>query len=503
MAFDPSEYRQGVYGPPDFFCDCTRLLSSNGDGSIGNPWNLNQAMAAPGGSVVGFLDLDECANPTIVQIAAPASSNTPAFNVANSGTVGNPTVFVTKYAASYLTWFLGKAGIFASGARTELRHAGAAATITAGGAGGIADTGGPIIGANGKSHIIFDGFAMDMDECEIREDSGVIRNQTTTGIQCRNFAIKGKTVGVASNCVLYRPGNTMDDVLSNFYVWGFHNTGTAGGNNTSTPQPALFSDQYGSQNFLIEHFDIDDCDRGIFCKGSAAFDLPDILNYGTIQYGRISNTSMPFAFNAMGTPVSHVRHVLAYGTYEQVGGLIQFSGDGIAFDTISAGQQRNVEFDHVTIAKVTSAPNTTGGFVVDTDNGLNAGANGVKLTNSIISLNSGAFGFVMSVPNTAVPELCDYNYYTKGASSVLFSRNGASRTLAQWQSDTSYDTHSQEGATSPFTDPTNNVFTINPSHAAYTMSATGEQLGCFATSETIGVETSGAASGIQRKLVMR
>lgn len=491
MAFDTSEYRASTYGNPDYYCDVTK--AATGTGTLLDPWNLTQALSAPGGSVVGF---PRVGSGTIQQLAAPTSSNTPAFNVVNSGTSGSPTVFVTQYAASYLTYSLGKASVGASQDRTELRHAGAAATITAGGAGGTGDTGGPIIGANGKNYIIFDGFYFDMSQCEIREDSGVIRTQDSTGITVKNFAIKGKTVGVASNCVIYRPGGTINDTLSNFYVWGFHNSGTAGGNNTSTPQPALFSDQYGSQNFTLEHFDIDDCDRGIFCKGAAAFDRPTELNYGTIQYGKISNTSMPFAFNAMGTTVTNVRHVLAYDTYEQIGGLIQFSGDGIAFDTISSGQQRNVAFDHVTIAKVVSGSNTTAAFYVDTDNGLNAGSNGVTLTNSILDVDSGSFGFLISVPNTNVPQSCNYNYYTKNGSSVTFSRNGVDRTFTQWKSDTGYDANSQEGSTSPFTNRTSNDYTISGSHAAYTMSSTGGQIGAYGgTSETIGVDVTPGGGG--------
>lgn len=487
-GFDPSDYRQNTYGAtPDYYCDCTRSLASSGAGTLGDPYNLNQAMGVPGGSLVWFLPISECANSTPVQLAAPASSNTPAFQPTNNGTSGNPTVFVTKYAASYLTWLLGKASVGSSTSRTELRHAGAAATIDAGGAGGVSDTGGPIIGSNGVDYIILDGFYFDMAQCEIREDSGVIRTQDCTGVEARNFAIKGKTVGVASNCVIYRPGGTINDVLSNFYAWGFHNSGTAGGNNTSTPQPALFSDQYGSQNFTIEHFDIDDFDRGIFCKGAAAFDRPTELNYGTIQYGKISSTSYPFAFNAMGTTVTNVRYCLAHTTYEQIGGLIQFAGDGISFDTISAGQQRNVHFDHVTIAKVVNAINTAGAFYVDTDNGLNANPNGVKLTNSIIDINSGSFVYNIIVPNTNHPELCDYNYYTKNGSSVIFSRNGSDRTFTQWKSDTSYDTHSQEGSSSPFTDRAADDYTINSGHAAYTMDDSGGQIGCYGGAESVGV----------------
>lgn len=492
MAFDTSEYRQDTYGStPDYYCDVTRSLASSGAGTLGDPYNLNQAMGVAGGSLVWCLPVG---SGTPVQLAAPASANTPAFNVTNSGvSAANPTVFVTKYAASYLVATGGKSNIGTDQNRTELRHAGAAATIDAGGAGGTSDTGGPIIGANGKNHIVFDGFYIDIDECEIREDSGVIRTQGTTGIKCRNFAIKGKTVGVASNCVIYRPGNTVDDELSNFYVWGFKNSATAGGNTSATPQPALFSDQYGSQNFLIEHFDIDDCDRGIFCKGSAAFDLPNVLNYGTIRYGRITRTSYPVAFNAMATTVSNVSYCLFADTWERLTEP-DFAGDGIQFDTISPTQIRNVNFDHITMAKVENTGNTTGAFVIGSG-GAAAEPNGIKLTNSILDIDTGSNVFLISVPNTNDLETCNYNYYRR-PNGILFSRNGSNRTFAQWQSDSGLDTNS-DGTTNtdPFNNRASDDYTINTSHAAYTMSSTGGQVGCYATTETVGVEYTGASPG--------
>jgi hypothetical protein len=496
--FDTSLYRQNTYGPPDRYCDPCKSRSDNSGGgtSESDTWNVDQAKAnATAGMVVGFLPVG---SGTPVDLAAPISTHVPAFNPTNSGTGtadSNRIIFVTKYAASAIVADVGKVAVETDTRRTELRHAGAPATIAADGqGGGESDTGGAIIGANARNYITYDGFYFDMEHCEIKEDSGVIATQDCTGITIKNFAIKGKTVGVASNCVLYRPGDTVDDVLSNFYVWGFHNNATANGNPSNAPQPALFSDQYGSRNFLIEYFDIDDCDRGIFCKGQSSFDQPDELNYGTIQYGRVTDTSYPVAFNAMDpTHITYVRYCLFYGTNEQTsqpGNPVQFGGDGINFDTISEAQQRNVEFDHITMAKVTNAPSTSAAFYVDNPNGLSAEPNGVKLTNSILDVDSGPFVFLIYLHTAEDFEEANRNYYCKNGSSIIFSRNGATLTFAQWQAATGQDANSVASNTSPFVDRANNDF--NVTGAALTLADDGGQVGCFALgpSQTIGVKGS-------------
>ena len=92
------------------------------------------------------------------------------------------------------------------------------------------------------------------------------------------LVIKGARVTVASNPVLYRPNDCQDTVLSNFRAYDFVNDPTG----SATPQGALFSDQYGDRNVLIEHFEIRNTGLGPFFKGTAE----GRFNYGTVQIGR-------------------------------------------------------------------------------------------------------------------------------------------------------------------------------------------------------------------------
>lgn len=475
-GFDSSEYRQNTYGAPDYYCDCTRSLASNGTGALGDPWNLEQAMAnAVAGDVVGFLPVGAG---TPVDMDAPSASGyseIPAFQPANSGTGtanGNRIIFVTKYAATALT----KATIGSNQNRTELRHAGTAAVASGPSESG---TGGACYGAHTRNYITYDGFYVDMAEAEIRSDAGVLAAQACTGIHFRNFVIKGTTTNCQSNAIIYRPEEAVDTVLSNFRAYDFSNDPV----NSDTPQSGLFSDQYGDRNFMIEHFEIDNIDMGIFLKGSG---FSGNLNYGTIQYGIISNSASFCRFNALhATETTTVQHVLMYNSTGDRPKSI--SPDGIVFDVIGAGQLRNLTIDHCTIAKIDGTDANCNGALNTEDNTISSG---VVITNSIFDIDNGSFGNQISFLTT-LPDTLNYNFYYKNGGTETYVYNGSSyNTFANWQAAISgRDANSAEGASSPFNDRTNDDYTINTGHAAYTMSSTSGQVGCYATSETIGVLT--------------
>lgn len=486
MAFDSSEYRVNTYGTPDYYCDCTRSLASNGTGTLGDPWNLEQAMAnAVAGDVVGFLPVGAG---TPVDMDAPSAggySEIPAFQPANSGTGtanANRIIFVTKYAAVKL-YDDNPATIATNTSRTELRHAGTA-TVASGP--GETGTGGACYGAHTRNYITYDGFFVDMAEAEIRSDAGCLAAQACTGITFTNFVVKGTTTNCQSNAIIYRPENAVNTVLSNFVAYDFSNDPTG----SDTPQAGLFSDQYGDQNFLIEHFLIDDIDMGIFLKGTSS---GPVYNYGTIQYGIVSNTASPIRFNDLDpTNVTTVQYVLTYNT---IGARPKsISPDGIVFDVISSAP-RNITIDHCTVAKIDSTDvNCNGALVVEGSSP--AMGSGVTITNNIFDMDSGSSGHEVLL-QTALPATMNYNFYYKNGSAESYVYNGTEyNSFASWQAGISgRDANSVEGSSSPFNDRTNDDYTINTGHAAYTMSSTGGQVGCYATSETIGVDVATAASG--------
>ena len=479
MAFDDSEYRADTYGAPDFYCDCTRSLASNGDGSLGDPWNLNQAMAsAIAGNVVGFIPVADGAQANPVDMAAPNDHEVPAFQPANSGTgdaIANRIVFVTKYAAVALS------SVATNGNRTELRHAGTPAAATGDTETG---TGGPTYGGYQRDFITYDGFFVDMQHAEIKSDGGVITTRETEGITCCNFEIKGKTTNCQSNAVLYRPQSCTGTILRNFRAYDFSNDPTG----SNVQQAGLFSDQYGDQNFLIEHFEIDNIDMGIFMKGTA----PNGFNYGTIQYGIVSDCASPFRFNDLhATEMSYVRYCLAYNT---IGDRPKpLSPDGIVWDVISSSP-RNLTIDHCTIAKIDSADMNVNAalFVEGTDFSM---ASGVVITNNIFDMDNGSNGHQVALGD-ALPDTMNHNFYYKNGGSETYVYNGSQHnSFGAWQGAISgRDANSAEGSSSPFNDRTNDDYTINTGHAAYTMSSTGGEVGCYAGSDVIGVDVTASSS---------
>jgi hypothetical protein len=279
-AFDGSDYRTATYGPPDHYCDPTRSLASSGTGTLGDPWNLTQCQALPVcGDVIGLLPVG---GGTPVQIPVPSGTyNEPAFdpNGISDCTLGNELVYVTKYAAIALS----RASITTNPNRTEFRTNGIAEAAD------VVGTGRSAYGSYDHDYVIYDGLFVDMAQAGINGDQGVISAFNATGVKFLNFRIKGATTDMDSNPIIWRPGHTTDTVLANFEVWDFDNAPTGGGLN----QNGMWSDHYGDQNYLIEHFILDNVDRGFFPKGTQP---PGVtFNYGTIRYGIIKNTAQFFA----------------------------------------------------------------------------------------------------------------------------------------------------------------------------------------------------------------
>jgi hypothetical protein len=465
LAFDPSEYRQNTYGPPNHYCDPARSLGSNGSGTLGDPWNMSQCAALPvAGDVVGVL-------PGIsVRLQTTNNDNIPAFNPSNSGTVNNRIIYVTRYAAVALP------NVEINSNRTELRHNGSPPSIVNGVGSG---TGCPMYGAYGRNYITFDGFYVDMAQAYMKEDSGVIRPDSATGIHFRNFVIKGATLTVASNPVIYRPQNARDTVLSNFRAYDFINNPIG----SATPQGALFSDQYGDQNFLIEHFEIRNTQRGIFLKGTAP---GPVFNYGTIRYGSVSNVSSCYQFNDLdGNNLTTLEYALCYDVT---------SGAGIVMSSETTAA-RNLLIHHATVARVNSANIETHGCFYSRANGI--GSN-VTIRDIVCDINSGTFGHGADFAEVrSLPAMQNYNGYTRNGSTVTWAFNNTQYNgLTAWQSATGRDTNGFLLPSNLFVDRANGNFRISTGHMAKTASSTGGEIGAYAGNRTVGVDTAGTTGDL-------
>lgn len=462
-AFDTSEYRTATYGAPDHYCDPTRSLASSGSGTLGDPWNLTQCQTQPVcGEVIGLLPVG---GGTPVQIPVSAGNyNEPAFEPSGitDCTLGNELVYVAKYAAIALT----RATITTDPNRTEFRTDGVAEAAD------IVGTGRAAYGTYDHDYVIYDGIFVDMAQVGINGDQGIISVFNATGVKFLNFRIKGTTTDMDSNPIVYRPGNATNTVLSNFESWDFDNAPTGGGLN----QNGIWSDQYGDHNYLIEHFVLDNVDRGLFAKGTAA----GTFNYGTIRYGVIKNVSQCLAFNDFdATNLTTVEYVLCTG----------WSFVGVTLEN-QTSVSRNFLMHHVTIANGPCSSSVPGPFYLR--NGVSAVNVGWR--DNILDMLNGGFcngvdagEFTGTFPSGTV----DYNGYYKAGATVTWSLNGSSyNTIGNWRTATGKEASSLVLASDPFTNRAGSDFTVAVGHAAKTASSTGGEIGAYAGSETVGYDIS-------------
>jgi len=457
-AFDPSEYRANTYGPPTHYCNPARSLASNGTGTLGDPWNLNQCMTQPvAGNVVGLL-------PGVGTINATNDDQRIAFQPTHSGTSGNRIVYVTRYAAVAL------ANVETNPDRTEIRHNGLPETNAQG-----TGTGGPLYGSNGQSYITYDGLFTDMARARIHEDSGVIRVESAIGIHFRNFVIKGSAEQVWSNAVIYRPQGATDTVLSNFRAYDFTNSASFG-------QPSLFCDSYGDENFLFEHFEITNVGKGIFTKGNYPNNPTTFThsNYGTIRYGIVRNGISGIRLGAIHpSNFLDIQYVLIYG----------HSDSGIIFSNENPGNRRNVRLNHVTVVGGPAGGNQYGAIYIKSDTGT-----GNRIENSIIDAPT-QYNIITDETNYSEFR-SDYNVFSR-PSTPRFYLNTDMTTLSSWRSSTSNDAYSithDTASTDIFRNRTGGDYHLVVGHPALTASSTGGQVGAYDGSQIVGVDITGSST---------
>ncbi len=470
MAFDSSEYRQNTYGAPDYYCDPARSLASNGTGTLGDPWNLNQAMTNPvAGDVVGFL-------PGVGTIAATDSDQVIAFQPTHSGTVNNRIVYVTKYAAVALG--ATPADVAANANRTEMRHDGTAETNLQG-----SGTGGPLYGSSiGFDYITYDGFFTDMAYAHIHEDSGVIRVERCTGVHFKNFVVKGTAEQVWSNAMVYRANGSTDTVLSNFMVHDFTNTSDFG-------QGSAFCASYGDENFIMEHFDIKNVGKGIYMKGPypTTPGTETHWNNGIIRYGKVYDGTAGFRFGSVdATTFVDVHHVLTYGNTDT----------GVVFSNELGTYRRNVRMDHMTVVGGSAGANQYGAFYLKADTGQ-----GNRIENSIVDCRVGAgYNFFSEETNAsfAADFVTNYNGFSRNSADLANYQDTTDyTTIAGWRTASSNDANSafyNVTSSDIFNNRASNDYTIAAGHAALTADSAGGQIGAYEGGHVIGVDTEAAST---------
>lgn len=467
-GFDTSAYRTNTYGAPTHYCDLTRSLASSGAGTLGDPWNGTQCQTQPVcGNRVGLLPVNEGAGGTPVDLpVAGKDYQEQAFHPSvTTCTSGTQLIYATKVAAITLVNLssISSSTIATNGNRTEIRTDGVAES------GGVCTTGRAVYGSFENHHVIYDGLFVDMAEAAICSDQGVISARsdvgvTITGVQFKNFVIKGAATTMDSNPVMYRPGGTLDTVLTNFAVYDFTNTGS---------QRALFSDQYGDRNYLIEKFLISNTERGIFPKGTATTESTTRFNYGTIQFGTLVSMESCFRYNDFdATNLSTLQYVLCQSP----------TAEGVALLNLTSAQ-RNLLVQYITVANTTCTANSPGPLYLKSA----ASTSNVTFSNNLFDYQNTAFCKGVYATETAIIATLNYNGYYRGAGTVNWNFNASNyTTIADWRTATSQEANSQVLASDPFTNRAGGVFTIIAGSAALTASSTGGQIGAYASGATLG-----------------
>lgn len=472
-AVDLSDYRVATYGPTTHYCDLAK--AGTGVGTPADPWNATQCMTQPvAGNVVGIL-------PGVsIPVSTAACVNNihmAAFQPTNSGTALAPIVYVTKYPAIAL------ANVETNPNRTEFRHNGAPPTIRADGSGNPQDSGCAMLGGFQKNYIKYDGFYIDLSHAWLKEDSGVLRPEESTGQEFRNFVIKGANMTTcASNCVMYRPQNVINTVLSNFYAYGCHNNAPA----SASPQECIFNDSYGDQNFVIEKFRIRDFGHGLLPKGTAN---GSVFNSGVIRDGRVYDISNGCVqINAVESTSSiRVHHVLCYnwGLYGVQLGIVDVT--------------RNVILDHLTIVAGTGCDTLNCSGPIYLRGPAPPIGTGNIVRDNILIWNNQSFsaGFFAEDENEALSPgfTVNYNAYYNSSGVYRWKWNGNTYTsLSAWSSATSLDTPNSRVLTdSPFNVGTN-VYTVQNGHVTKTASSTGGELGAFEGGYLVDYDTTPTVS---------
>jgi hypothetical protein len=427
--------------------------AGTGDGSSeANAMDLPTALStATAGAIVGVL-------PGVYSGAPSGIADTPIFRPSNAGTSGNPIRIVAKYPAVYLS------GVAANADRSEFASSAPADLIT-----GPSDNN-PVLGSL-QTHVHFYGFYADWVTAPPRPSNGVFLVQAN-GVQFHQCVVdQGDATGTVNDNWNSIHCNDADDLIIKNCTF---NGGTWGGN-----QNHAAITTYGCRSSLIEHNTFDGVYTAIFIKGSS--DGATHWNSGTIRYNKILDAQYS------GIEVAEIHTAEDVDITQNL--LIRCDFGGIVFDS-SGNPALN---DPINVLNNTLVDCIGRG-------GVNSETTSPASTiiNNIFFLSASNAAHMIDFGANSIGSLgtVDYNNYFETGATATFHASGATSTgLDAWKVATSKDANSLS-ETPSFENAGADDYRLAVGSTSRTASDTDGPIGCYITgSETIGVETEGAAVG--------
>lgn len=465
-ASSASAVGSGLRLPADYFVSAG--ASGSGDGSFSNPFTPEQARD------ITHLGRDTyvcwlAGNGGLYHMPGLGHRLSPAWQPNNAGGDGDARIIhFAEHSGAHLS------SPFSNSQRTQLSHDGTSGNGRRG----------PILGSF-RDYTIFDGFVLNENEGFSIGDDGVFRAGNADagffGIGVRNLAIQGATALTGSpgeetnHAALWFEG--VDGVVAeNVYVTGLRRLGGAGNPNTS----ALIT--YGCRNMAMQNWLVEDCDNGIYIKGSAASGT--WLNSGYFRRFIVRNVS------GVGIKVQDIDA----STPMEIGqGLVHDSSFAVLIGAISGGGAeatiRNIRLRNLTL----HASEKTIGVIDNTP----YSATNWRIHDNIMLLTSSSGEFVGLAQSTNNHERLDHNLYYNGTSTLRFSKYNAQHVgLSAWR-----DALTSNGQ--PVTSRETNSINENPlldsnyrpqaGSPALTMGSadgiggTGGEIGAYAGNPTLGI----------------
>lgn len=315
----------------------TAAASGGGDGSIGDPWTLAEAMSsALAGNQVQV-------GPGIYTGTNTGNHSIAAWRPANSGSSGNPIVFFAQNRSG-LTYSAGVTSELRSGSTTP--NSGCAA-----------------FGTTGEDYIIWDGFFVDESDSATIGDSGMVQFEDTTGSELRSCVLLRAPYSTpAGNQNAVRFEVAFSCVMTDCYVLG-DGTAPEGANS------AAFM-VYNSNDCIVAHNEFLNDPYPVWWKGDT--DTPHNSNGNITRFNKITNCTTGISVSAAqdtGNPT------LVYGNL-----IVTCSGAGIGTHGYTGSEPEYTHFVNNTIVSCQDGMNINDAWPFDGTSDPN-----MLLQNNIIS----------------------------------------------------------------------------------------------------------------------